>query len=132
MKVAQLTRKFKYNGVDLADPNPGLAPEKVKDVYANMYPELVNSVIEGPTTKDGVVTYTFTRAVGTKGATALPARQLIELTLGGGGLDSDLALAVAAQSDSDATAAKLMAQVATSRTAGLPIPLPASAFGMWG
>lgn len=60
------TRRFVYNGTTLADPSPGMSPEKVREFYSSEYPELANAAIS-TTTKDGVMTYAFTRAIGTKG-----------------------------------------------------------------
>lgn len=66
--IAQLiSRAFKFNGMNLTDPSPEMDLESVKRFYANQYPELLNSVVEGPTTKGTVSTYTFIRAVGAKG-----------------------------------------------------------------
>lgn len=66
--IAQLiSRAFKFNGMNLTDPSPEMDLESVKRFYANQYPELLNSVVEGPVTKGTVSTYTFIRAVGSKG-----------------------------------------------------------------
>lgn len=62
-----ITRGFKFNGLTLADPSPEMDVEMVKRFYANQYPELLNSVVEGPVSKGTVSTYTFIRAVGAKG-----------------------------------------------------------------
>ena len=60
-------RRFTYNGTTLADPGPGLSPEKVREFYTSQYPELATAAISAPTTRDGVTEYAFTRAIGTKG-----------------------------------------------------------------
>ena len=62
-----ISRTFKFNGMTLADPSPEMDMETVKRFYANQYPELLNSTVEGPVTKGTVSTYTFIRAVGAKG-----------------------------------------------------------------
>ena len=62
-----MPREFHYNGQKLPDPDPNLSPERVKAFYAAQYPELATAVLEGPTVKDGVLAYTASRAVGTKG-----------------------------------------------------------------
>ena len=67
MQVAEINRAFAYNGLKLPDPNPGMSIDQVKAMFAMQFPELNNSVVEGPVTKGGVATYTFTRAVGAKG-----------------------------------------------------------------
>ena len=67
MQVAEIKRAFAYNGLKLPDPNPGMSIDQVKAMFAMQFPELNNSVVEGPVTKDSVATYTFTRAVEAKG-----------------------------------------------------------------
>jgi len=62
-----IVRKFKYNGVDLPDPNPALGIDGVRDILANTHPEIANAAIDGPTVKGEVHTYTFVKSVGTKG-----------------------------------------------------------------
>lgn len=60
-------RIFKYNSLILDDPDPKWSIEEVKDFYANAYPELTQSIIEGPDVSDEGLTYTFRKSVGTKG-----------------------------------------------------------------
>ena len=60
-------RKFKYNGMELADPDATLSAEQVKDIYAIQYPELANASITGPRKSGEDQEYTFSRAVGAKG-----------------------------------------------------------------
>lgn len=67
IRETTITRRFKYNSVMLADPSPSMSLEQVKAFYATQFPELLNSTVEGPDTKGTVTTYTFQRAVGTKG-----------------------------------------------------------------
>lgn len=69
MSIREITivRRFKYNSVLLADPSPSMTVQQVQALYATQYPELLNSSIEGPETKGAISTYTFLRAVGTKG-----------------------------------------------------------------
>lgn len=71
MQLQELARAFKYNSVPLSDPNPNLTLPQVRDFYASVYPELVSAEIEGPELNGNKQTYTFRRAVGTKGAEAL-------------------------------------------------------------
>lgn len=66
MKVQVVERVFNYNGVTLADPGAGMAPEAVRDFYSAMYPEITTAAIEGPEERAGKLHYTFRRAVGTK------------------------------------------------------------------
>lgn len=67
LTVTTAERVFTYNGTTLPDPAPGMPAEQVRDFYAQQYPDLATAAITGPETKDGKLTYTFTRAVGTKG-----------------------------------------------------------------
>ena len=71
--ATNIARKFKYNGIALSDPSPEKTVDQVRMFFATQYPELLNSVIEGPDTKNGVSTYSFARAVGSKGAGHLTA-----------------------------------------------------------
>lgn len=61
-----LKREFVYDNLDLPDI-PGKSVEEILDYYASFYPELTQSIVEGPETKDGALVYEFRRAVGTKG-----------------------------------------------------------------
>ena len=54
-------------GLHLADPDPALTPEQVRDAYAAQYPEITTAVIEGPDASGDKLVYKFTRAIGTKG-----------------------------------------------------------------
>ncbi len=67
MEGGKLTRKFAYNGVNLADPDPSMSAEQVRDLYCATYPELAVAQIEGPEYKGHQAIYSFRRAVGTKG-----------------------------------------------------------------
>jgi PRTRC genetic system protein C len=67
IKTTALTRKFSFNGADLPDPGPAFTPDEVKDIYSNQYPDLSTAIVNEPSIKDDVATYTFTRNVGTKG-----------------------------------------------------------------
>jgi PRTRC genetic system protein C len=68
LETQALTRAFRYNSVDLADPGAAYTPSQVRDFYAAVYPEITTAAIEGPEIADGKMTYEFRRAVGTKGA----------------------------------------------------------------
>lgn len=67
LETSAVERTFTYNGISLADPNPSLEPDKVREHYAGIYPELHTGVVEGPTLKGGKHAYSFIRSVGTKG-----------------------------------------------------------------
>lgn len=51
----------------MLDPDPNQTPEQVKNMLAANYPELTNASILAPVEKDGITTYEFKKAVGTKG-----------------------------------------------------------------
>lgn len=67
MQIANITRRFSYNGRELPDPGAALNAKQVLEVYTNTYPELMSAAIEGPVLEGGVETYTFVRAVRDKG-----------------------------------------------------------------
>jgi PRTRC genetic system protein C len=67
VKVESLERSFSYLGTRLPDPDGSMTVEQVRDVYVNTYPELATAAVEGPSTANGRLEYTFTRAVGAKG-----------------------------------------------------------------
>lgn len=84
MQAIQLTREFRYNGVNLADPSPAFTLEQVRDLYANTYPEILNADIDGPTVEGTQQVYTFRRAVGTKGNDLAALREQIAADAIGG------------------------------------------------
>jgi len=67
MKVEKLEREFSYNGLRLADPNPNLTVEEVRNLYAISYPEITTAAIEGPEALGNKLIYRLTRAIGSKG-----------------------------------------------------------------
>jgi PRTRC genetic system protein C len=70
VKVERLERCFCYLGSRLPDPDPTLSIEQVRDVFVNAYPELATAAIEGPSTVNGTLHYTFVRAVEMRSASA--------------------------------------------------------------
>lgn len=135
MQEIQITRSFRYNSITLPDPNPALGPEQVREFYASQYPELNNAVVEGPTTRNAVATYTFTRAAGAKGCASRmrSAAEIVQQALHGEpGADGQALLEAALQQGTDARSACL-AELAT-RTAGegTEWTFPPAAFGPWG
>lgn len=67
MEVKASKRAFRYNNIPLADPDPNMNVQQVRDFYANIYPEITTAEIDGPENKGANIVYTFRRAVGTKG-----------------------------------------------------------------
>lgn len=134
MQVVEITRNFKYNSVDLPDPNPSLGPDDVRQFYASQYPELLNAVVEGPTTKAGVATYSFARAAGAKGApatTKAPAKVVLERALSGNSDDPHDLLQLATDGRYQ-RAAQCIAIAASTKPGGAPLRVPTQAFGIFG
>jgi PRTRC genetic system protein C len=67
LAVSAMPREFLYNGQKLPDPDPSLSPDRVRSMFAVTYPELATATVEGPTTKDGKMVYTYVKAIGVKG-----------------------------------------------------------------
>jgi PRTRC genetic system protein C len=65
-----LPRKFTYNGAELEDPDPAMSEKDVKNLYAQVYPELTTAnpvtEIKGSGT-DRYREISFKKATGTKG-----------------------------------------------------------------
>lgn len=131
MQVIGIKREFKYNGIVLADPNPQLSIEDVRGFYAGQYPELNNSVVEGPVTKNNVAAYSFARAAGAKGRVAHPVRDgLRSLVKSETAADGSPKLKMPTEEEG-----KLYAKVGhfmLGKPGGKTIPLPSKAFGLWG
>jgi PRTRC genetic system protein C len=134
VKVVDITRKFKYNSVDLHDPNASLSADDVRQFYATQYPELLNAVVEGPVTKAGVATYTFMRAAGAKGAkgVSMPAKAIVERALAGPPADDPHGLLQFAMDGRYRHAAHNIANAAASAPGGTPMNVPSRAFGIFG
>lgn len=133
MKITTIERKFKYNSISLPDPNSSLSPDAVRDVYAAQYPELASAMVEGPVTSGQVSTWTFVRAVGSKGAIpmamALSAEQLVEKTL----LHNTQAVGLPAQTQSEERLAGQLSRLSTTPGRGqTPITMPSTLFALWG
>jgi PRTRC genetic system protein C len=71
MKTEILKRVFTYkkDGAEkkLPDINDQWTPNKIKDYYAQSYPELINATISGPTVSGSELIYNFDFNAGTKG-----------------------------------------------------------------
>jgi PRTRC genetic system protein C len=107
-----MPRQFVYDGRTFPDPDPALSVEDVRRQLADYFPELANADTRENRTGDDTV-YTFSRRIGTKGASrrlrlapdivsilrGVPARDLrvfeiaAELLLPDGTLDIDAAAA---------------------------------------
>lgn len=67
MKKKTIKRIFKYQGLELEDPNPNFSVKEVRRHFSGIYPELTTADIEGPKHKGGRDEFTFKTSVGTKG-----------------------------------------------------------------
>lgn len=136
MKVTTIERKFKYNSISLPDPNSSLSPDAVREVYSAQYPELASAVVEGPVTSGQVSTWTFVRAVGSKGLLksqedkvdeGLPKAVQDALKGGSGRTLPEL------DDKSRQIAGHMMGAIRRKHALGTPlIPMPSAAFGLWG
>lgn len=134
MKEVKIERAFTYNGIKLADPNPALQPDAVREFYVPQYMELTTAVVEGPVTKDNVATYTFRRAAGAKGrgAQPLPARiHLQAIARGEASGKANVQLDACLLSSMGSIYGHLMT-IAKSKSVGRPLQMPREAFGFWG
>ncbi len=58
-------RRFPFNGMTLADPDPKMTPQKVAEFHSLLHAELTNATVKGPVkAADGVEEYTFKTQVG--------------------------------------------------------------------
>jgi PRTRC genetic system protein C len=61
-------REFSFAGLKLPDPNPQMSVEDARGVLAMQYPETATAAaISGPEPVGDTMTYTFERAIGSKG-----------------------------------------------------------------
>jgi PRTRC genetic system protein C len=67
LTTTPVLRVFLYNGRELADPDPSIPPEQVKQFYANIHPDLVNALVEEQAWEGTRQCFEFRRAIGTKG-----------------------------------------------------------------
>lgn len=66
--VQRTRRQFVFNGTILADPDPAISIDDVRQHYARAgYPTLTNATTIGPVVQGNKSVYTFTAAVRTKG-----------------------------------------------------------------
>ena len=58
-------RRFVFNGMVLADPDPKMTPQKVAEFHSLLHAELTTATVKGPVkTADGFDEYTFKTQVG--------------------------------------------------------------------
>lgn len=131
IQSTELTRVFKYQSLTLPDPGRDKTPEQVKQMYSGQYPELATAVVEGPQTKGGTCTYTFTRAVGSKGVAH--AQALRELAQGKSTVDEGpLRGATVGQIEEAKQCSKIALAITSQPLASTPLTPPASAFSLYG
>lgn len=135
MQEIKITRKFVYNGIDLPDPGLSMSATAVRDFYTSQYPELGVSVVEGPTTKGSVSTYTFARAAGVKGkgdVDKFDMRACVkQIAAGGqiGNMNGVLPKDLGGPAIQKMTSA--MQELPLVGT-GIQMHMPSEAFGIWG
>lgn len=68
MQIEQLTRVYRYDGIDLPVP-PHLAadPAGLRGYHATLYPAIINAEVVDAGVSGGVHVTEYRRAVGTKG-----------------------------------------------------------------
>ena len=134
MKEVHIERVFNYNGIKLADPNPALQPEAVREFYVPQYMELTTAVVEGPVTKDNVATYTFRRAAGAKGRVSQPPtlRHQLHAIAKGEKTDDTTVNIDAALLESMQKMYLGLLRVARSKNGGRAHQVSGHAFGLWG
>lgn len=89
MQEITITRKFNYNGIDLADPGIELSVDEVRLFYSTQFAELNTAMVTGPETNAGVRTYKFARAAGAKGASGVASSNLAYVKAAARGLVPD-------------------------------------------
>ena len=67
LTVKALQREFLYNGTRIPDPAPNLTVEQVRELLTPSYPEIATASLAGPEDTGGILRYTFSRAIGSKG-----------------------------------------------------------------
>jgi PRTRC genetic system protein C len=58
--IAQPERKFRFGTTTVDDPDPGMSPAEVKELYAANYPHLASATINEPVLEGQHLIYTFT------------------------------------------------------------------------
>ena len=68
MQITELTRSYRYDGIDLPVP-PHLAadPAGLRAYHATLYPAILNAEAVDAGVTNGVIVTEYRRAVGTKG-----------------------------------------------------------------
>lgn len=59
MASKRLRREFLWAGQRLADPDPSMTPEEVRDYYAELYPELTTAAVTPLEEADGKATFSL-------------------------------------------------------------------------
>lgn len=67
LQKQRLQRKFRYNGMDLPDPNPEAPTQRVLEALSATYPELASAKVEPPTVENEFHVFNIKVVTGTKG-----------------------------------------------------------------
>jgi len=59
MASKRVRRVFHWKGQHLADPDPTMTPEEVRDYYADLYPELTTAVVTPLEETDGKASFSL-------------------------------------------------------------------------
>lgn len=59
MASKRLRREFLWAGQRLADPDPAMTPEEVRDYYAELYPELTTAAVTPLEETDGKASFSL-------------------------------------------------------------------------
>lgn len=127
-----IVRRFRYNGITMSDPSPQKTIDQIRLFFATQYPELLNSVIEGPVTKDGTSTYTFARAVGSKGIGHLTAIRNIVNGKSTVVSTNPLYNATIQQIQESQECSKIVQSIVNNREKSTPLFAPATAYSRFG
>ena len=68
LSITPITRTFQYNGMALADIDPTMSPEEIRDVYSAQYGELTTAeIIDHGINPQQHHVFEFRKQVGEKG-----------------------------------------------------------------
>jgi PRTRC genetic system protein C len=72
-----MAREFRWNGQRLADPDPSMTPEQVRDLYAQMpgYEALTTAAVQVEGEKDGTQIFALAKPQAQAGAVARSTKQ---------------------------------------------------------
>jgi len=81
-----MARIFIYDGKELPDPDPSMTIDDVRQSYTEFFPELSNAASASKKDGDNTV-ITFTKRVGTKGASSMKLEEAVKIVADCDGLN---------------------------------------------